>query len=306
MQSPVSIKMGGYQNAASVHTKAARIFGAELNRRLKNNVTFEFQENIINQGHKAGDLLGMVEDGRLTMCYFSSSYLAERVAEFALLDLPFTYNDRQATYAILDGQLGHHLADLLGSSTGFKLLNFWDNGFRHFSNSSHPIESPSDCVDITIRTLFSDLHIEVFRSLGFVPVPLDVKDLLEGVRSGKIIAQENPLTNTYNFEIHKFHRYITLSSHFFGTAVLLCNQDTYWSWDEEFRAEIDRSAAIATEAQRRFASREDETILKKLSNTEAKITLLNEDQLELFCRAVEPVITRQKINFGDELFDMLY
>jgi tripartite ATP-independent transporter DctP family solute receptor len=306
LRNSVEIRFGGYQGPASVHTRAVHIFGEELNRRLGNNVVFKFQENIIDQGCKAGDLLDMVETGALTMCYFSTSYLAERVPEFALLDLPFTYTDRQATYGVLDGQLGRHLANQLSSSTGYKLLHFWDNGFRHFSNSKQPISSPADCVGITIRTLFSDLHAQVFKALGFVPVALDVKDLLDGMKSQKIIAQENPLTNTYNFEIHKFHRYITLSSHFFGAAGLLCNQSAYRSWDEEMRVQVEQAAAVATAAQRQMAAAEDEKILKKLTDFGVEFLTPDADQFKLFRDAVEPVIQHQKSIFGDKMFGMLH
>jgi TRAP-type C4-dicarboxylate transport system substrate-binding protein len=49
---------------------------------------------------------------------------------------------------------------------------------------------------------------------GFDPVTLDVKDLLAAVQAGTIDAQENLLTNLYNFGIHTQHRYITLTGHF--------------------------------------------------------------------------------------------
>lgn len=301
----LDIRFGGYQGPASIHTCASHIFGQELKKRLGNRVRFEFQENVIDLGHNAADLLQMVEDGTLSMCYFSSSYLADRVPEFALLDLPFTFTDRESTYAILDGPLGQYLGEALSKTTGFRLLSFWDNGFRHFSNSQHAIADPADCVDMTIRTLFSDLHVKVFIALGFDPHPLDVKDLLQGVRSGEISTQENPLTNTYNFEIYKYHRYITLSSHFFGAAALLCNQAAYGSWDDDVRDAIDQSASIATAAQRRLAEREDKLMLHKLATEDVEILALSEPQRANFLQAVLPVIQDQKNKFGAQLFAML-
>ena len=68
------------------------------------------------------------------------------------------------------------------------------------------------------------------NSSGFVPVRLDVKELRGAVENGTVDAQENPLTNTYNFDIHKHHRYITLSGHFFGVATLLCHNPTFQAW----------------------------------------------------------------------------
>jgi len=158
---------------------------------------------------------------------------------------------------------------------------------------------------MTIRTLFSDLHRQVFRVLGFEPVPLDVKDLLQGVRSGEIVAQENPLTNTYNFKIHEYHRFITLSSHFFGAAVLLCNRAAYDSWDDGFREAVEQAVSVATIAQRRLARQEDDLILGKLAGTNVEIVSLNAQQRHQFRRAVQPIIEEQKNKFGERLFALL-
>ena len=178
MTEPIDIRFGGYQPPTSVHNKAAEVFGKALAARLGDALTFHLEGNIIASGHQAVDLLRLVESGDLTMCYFSASYLAERIPAFALLDLPFTLHDRATAYAVLDGPLGQHLAEQLAAHTGFRLLGWWDNGFRHLSNRVRPIRRPADCQGLRLRTLMSELHQEVFRRLGFEPLALDVKDLL--------------------------------------------------------------------------------------------------------------------------------
>jgi TRAP-type transport system periplasmic protein len=211
---PISIRFGGYQPPASVHNKAADVLGRALMARLGKAVQFNLDGNIVVSGHQAADLLTMIESGVMTMGYFSASYLAAHVPEFALLDLPFTINDRQAAYRILDGPLGQLLADKLSASTGFRLLGWWDNGFRHLTNAIRPIRTPMDCMGLRIRTLYSDVHQRVFKLLGFVPVALDVKELIVAVQSGAIDAQENQLTNIYNFGIHR----LTATSAFLVTS----------------------------------------------------------------------------------------
>ncbi len=260
----VHISLSGYQPPTSVHNKAAAVFGSALATRLGDALRFDLDGNILASGHQAADLLTMVESGVLTMCYFSASYLAARVPEFALLDLPFTINDRATAYAILDGAFGHLLADKLQAGTGFRVLSFWDNGFRHLTNAVRPIRTPADCGGIRIRTLFSDMHRKVFALLGLEPMALDVKDLIAGVRSGAVEAQENPLTNTYNFGIHLYHRYITLSGHFFGATVLLCHHASYAAWPAEVRQAVEDAASEATAAQRQLAAAEDGDMLAKL------------------------------------------
>lgn len=301
----VTIRFGGYQPARSVHNRAAEVLGEGLVRRLGDGVEFALSGNIVADGHKAVDLLAMVESGAMTMCYFASSYLAERVAEFALLDLPFVIRDRDQAYGVLDGPLGARLGDGLRRATGFRALAFWDNGFRHFSNRLRPIRRPADCVGMRIRTLFSALHVETFRRLGFRPVPLDVADMIEAVKNGDIDAQENPLTNIHNFGFHRFHRHITLSSHLFGAAVVLCHAPSYDGWPDEVRRAVAGAVDEATRAQRGFAAAADSEVLAALDGAENEIVTLTDEERRLFAASVAPVIARQTERFDAALLDHL-
>ncbi len=297
----VTFRFGGYQPPASVHSRAANVLGEALG----DQVDFQLRPNVIKQGHKAADLLTMVESGELTMCYFSSSYLADRVPEFALLDLPFVITSRDQAYGALDGELGALLADKLAASSGFRILGFWDNGFRHFSNRIRPIRTPEDCAGLRIRTLFSELHTETFKLLGFDPVQLDVKELISAVQVGEIAAQDNPLTNIYNFDIHKFHRHITLSSHFFGAAAVLCNRQAHDGWSGETRQAVVAAVAEATAAQRGFASAEDAHVMAELGPSENDIVDLTAQERAAFQNQVAPIVERQIERFGPALFDLL-
>ena len=301
----IAIDFGGYQPPASIHNKAAELFGRHLADRLGDEVRFSLDGNIIASGRKAADLLTMVEAGTLNLCYFSTSYLAQRVPEFALFDLPFLINDRDLAYAALDGPLGQILADKLVACSGFRLLGLWDNGFRHFTNCLRPIREPADCEGMRIRTLFSDLHAQTFRRLGFAPIAMDVKDLIAGVRDGSIDAQENPLTNTYNFGVHHHHRHITLSSHFFGAAGLLCHNHSYLSWPAHVQHAVDEAADAATAHQRGLAAAEDTGMLPLLQQADTDIVELNAAERAQFVDAVAPIINQQRARFGDEMLDYL-
>ena len=47
----------------------------------------------------------------------------------------------------------------------------------------------------------------IFEDLGFKPVTLQVNEFLKQLKTGRKIAQENALTNFYNFGIHEFHHH---------------------------------------------------------------------------------------------------
>ena len=134
---------------------------------------------------------------------------------------------------------------------------------------------------------------------------LDVKDLIDAVKGGTIDAQDNPLTNIFNFDIHKFHRHITLSAHIFGTATVLVHKQSYDLWPDETRLAVDASVAEATAAQRAFAAAEDALIIDRLNQSGTKfITLTAEERLQ-FQNTVAPVIEKQRERFGAALFNLL-
>jgi C4-dicarboxylate-binding protein DctP len=274
------------------------VLGRALTQRLGDALDFEIEGNVMDAGHQAADLLAMVEGGEKTLCYFASSYLAERVPEIAVLDLPFVIKSRAQAYAALDGALGVRLAERIGAATGYRVLAFWDNGFRHLSNRVRPIREPKDCRALRIRTLSSALHTEIFRRLGFDPVTLDVKELVAAVRAGTIDAQDNPLTNIYNFGIHEFHRHITLSAHFFGAATLLCHKASYDAWPDEVRRAMAEAVAEATAAQREFAAAEDDRVRAALRATDNEVVELSDDERDAFRAAVAPVVEAASARLG--------
>lgn len=279
------IRFGGYQPPASILNRAARVLGEALQRRLGDAVRFELDGNVVASGHDAADLLDWVAEGRIEMCYFSASYLEQAAPELAALDVPFVFERREDAYAQVDGELGRRAAEQLARTRGYRVLGYLDNGFRHITNRVRALHRPQDCAGLRIRTLLSEAHGRVFRRLGFEPVPLDVKDLVAAVRSGKVDAQDNPLTNTYNFGVHRYHRHLTLSAHFWGTAVLLCHGESYERWPAEARSAVDAAAARAVEAQRRMAAAEDDEALAKLEAEGCEVVRLTPEERALWKEA---------------------
>lgn len=262
--SQIELRFGGYQGPASVHTRAGHVFGEKLSEELGNTVDFVFDANIVERGQKASDLLSMVEEGTLDGCYFSSSYLAGRVPELGVFDQHFVVPDRERAYAILDGPLGRRLGEVVEEKTGYTVLDYWDNGFRHISNGVRPIRIPEDCRALKLRTLDNADHQRVFRALGFDPKVVDVRDLPKAVADGTVDAQENPLTNIYNFRLHTTHRYVTLTRHLIGVAIALFNKDKVAAWPDDIREGVKRAIRTATLSQRGFADDDDRICTEKL------------------------------------------
>lgn len=299
----IRVRAGGYQGAASVHTRALAV----LAQALREGSGFEPQvtDNITGLGRNATDLFPMTEGGDLEICYFASSYLADRVPNLAALDLPFRFTDRAAMIRALDGPFGEALAGDIAARTGFAVLAFWDNGFRHFTNRKHPIVRPEDCRGLSIRTMDSALHQASFAALGFIPRYIDVKDYPAAVRAGHVDAQENPLTNTVNFGVPETHKFLTLSGHLCGVTLVLANAAWAARLTPSQRDLLDAAMLRATAAQRRFAMEEDARCLQVILS--AGVAVLGPDQFDrpAFVAATEGVSREAAATLAPALLALL-
>jgi TRAP-type C4-dicarboxylate transport system substrate-binding protein len=174
----IVVKFGGYQGAASINTRGAARFGEVLQRALGERVQFELVRDVLALGRQSGELPGMVERGELTMCYMSTVRFTTPVPDLKLLELPFIVPDRPTAIRALDGALGGRFTQRMHERTPFRVLGFWDNGFRHITNKVRPIHTPADCKGLRIRTQISELHGEALAALGFEPIPVDIKEFV--------------------------------------------------------------------------------------------------------------------------------
>ena len=298
------IRMGGYQNPDSIHNQAARYFLARLQEQLGPQVSSELIGNVLNLGRKSGDLPGMVEAGELNCCYISTVRFTDWIPEISILDLPFMFKDRQQVHTAFKGKFGDHLKTEFLAKTPFKLLGIWDNGFRHITNKVQPIRSPTDCEGLSIRTQKSEVHVESLRAIGFNPIPVDVKIFVDEIAGPRFDAQDNPLTNSFNFGVHHYHRFFTLTGHFFGGTAFICNAEIFNSWSEEMKTVFTSAAQLATEYQWKLASEEDELILKKINPQENDIIHLSDEERERFKVAVKPIFDQYAKRIPPHIFQM--
>ncbi len=299
----IELKFGGYQGDRSVHTRGGRVLAEAIGEETGGAVSLAFDENIVERGHKAADLLSMTESGELDGCYFSSSYLAKRVPGLGLFDQHFVVPDRRHAYALLDGALGDRLRQEVAAATGYEVLGYWDNGLRHISSAT-PIRNVSDCAGLKIRTLANEDHQRVFRALGFDPQAIDVRDLPGAVKSGKVDAQENPLTNIFNFRLHETHRHILMTRHLLGVAVVLFNAQRMAGLTPEHRAGVQRAVDRSAQAQRQFAEEDDAICHAGLKAEGVEILELDEAMREAFAAATRAEVDVTRNQFAPDLREL--
>ena len=293
------IRLGGYGPPETAHSRAAALLKDALDDQP---FDVDLFWNVLDFGYQASDLMSMVESGLLTLCYFSSSYLADRVPGLEIIDLPFLFRDIDHAHNALDGPLGDELTRRTEEHTGYRVLGYWDNGFRHLSNSLHPVRTPDDCHDLRIRLQPNDVHIETFRRLGADPVPCDLADGIAMIQSGAVNAQENPLANIKTYGVHEHQRHITMSAHFYGARGLYMNKDAYDALPSDLQGAVLNAARQAIDFQRTAAAQAEADIRRDFEAQGIEFVDLTDSERQQFIDVVAPVNDSARKTLGDDLF----
>jgi len=301
----VNIRLGGYAPADSTHGQALDRIAAELRAGLGDLVDVSIDYNILDRGQPIQDLLAEVESGEKTLCFFSSSYLADRVPQLGIVDLPYMFESLNAAHAALDGALGAALSELTRKATTLEPLGYWDNGFRHISTRSRQVQTPDDCRGLRIRLQPNWAHEAYFRALGAEPVCNDLREGIAMLRSGELDAQENPFANYVAYGVHKVHPHVTLTGHIYGARGVYASAAQLDGWPDDAREALAHAARAAIAQQRKAAVRKEAELRQWLSGLGVQIVELSDEQLAAFRAVAQPVLTDARQQFDDELWSLL-
>jgi TRAP-type transport system periplasmic protein len=304
MTKPITIRMGGYGPPNTGFSKSLKLIGDKLIAQFGDRVDIKYVWNIMDFGYKAEEILWLVESGVLTLGYQSSSYLTDRVPELSFVDMPFVFENNAKARAAMDGALGRRLVQAIESKANFHILGWYENGFRHISNRVRTIRTPADLKGISIRVLPSKIQARTFELLGAKPMIMDLTDAIRMIKASEIDAQENPLTNTVTYGVHKFHRFHTISNHFYISRPIFLHRPTYDAWPDDLKAAMQKAVNESVAFQRGLHLHEEEDAESAIKAEGCEIVKLDKAQHDAFASAVQPIYAEAKTLLGNELFDL--
>jgi len=308
MSKPIHIRMGGYGPPTTSFSRALKFIGDGLEAAFGDRVEIKYVWNIMDLGYRGEDILWLVEHGLLTLGYQSSSYLTDRVPELGLVDLPFLFESTDEARAAIDGALGDMLIDKIEARVNYRILGFFENGFRHVSNRLRPVRSPADLAGMRIRVLPSKVQARTFELLGALPLRLDLSEAIAAITAGAaggLDAQENPLSNTVTYGVHKFHRFHTLTNHFYISRPIFLHRTAFESWPEDLREAMRAAVGAAITFQRDLHVSEEEDARRAITAAGCEIAELTADEHRGFVSAVDRIYGEARKHYGERLFDLV-
>jgi TRAP-type C4-dicarboxylate transport system substrate-binding protein len=150
----------------------------------------------------------------------------------------------------------------------------------------------------------SEVQARTFELLGAVPLRWDLTEAIAAIKAGTIDAQENPFANTVTYGVHNFHRFHTVTNHFYISRPIFMHRPTFDAWPADLQDAMRAAVKRAVDFQRGLAIEEDRDARDAILAAGCEIAELNASEHGQFRAAVTPLLTEARGTYGSEMFAM--
>jgi tripartite ATP-independent transporter DctP family solute receptor len=250
--------------------------------------------------------LEMLRLGTLDFQVCGVAHVSRFVPEMNTLILPYFWKDTATMFSALDGRMGQILEPLL-LDKGFTVAGWWDNGFRHVSNSKRPVRTPDDLRGLKLRTLPTKVHVAFFRALGVSPTPMDWAEVYPALQQGVVDGQENPPGVVYFEKLAEVQKYYSLTGHVNEPVVLLMSRTVFTRLPGGGQATIMAAARQASLWQRAESQKDNDELLKKIAAAGMQVNPVPDATLGEFRKVAQKIYGEAMPDLGakgKELVDL--
>lgn len=241
-------------------------------------------------GMLGGDLqsVSSLQGGLLQMSVMNAGLMASLAPNFALLDIPFLFENTKEADAVMDGEVGKIFAKELDAKN-LVVLAFWELGFRNLTNSRRPVETVDDITGLKIRVVQSPIYLEMFQALGANAVPMPFPEVYTALETGTVDGQENPAPSILTAKLNEVQKYLTLTRHTYNPMVLLFSKPLWDKLDPEEKELIQQAATEAAAFQRQTSREADAKAVDALAASGMTVTKLSPEEIARFRETTKPV-----------------
>jgi TRAP-type transport system periplasmic protein len=237
--------------------------------------------------------------GTLEMTVPDSSTLVSLSKPFGVINLPLTFNSEQEADAVLDGPVGQKLLATLPEK-GLVGLGYWENGFRHVTNSRRAITKADDLAGLKLRVIQNPLFLDTFSALGANATPMPFNELYTAMEQGAVDGQENPPATILASKFFEVQKHLVLSRHMYSAWVLLMSKKTWDGLNAQEQKIVQDAAREATLYERKTIRAFSDKALGELKKVGMQVTELPAAEQAKLRTKLQPVLAKFSKEFGED------
>ena len=276
------LKFGHVGNPGSLFEASVNEFVKNANARLGDKA--EVQAFGSSQLGKDKELLQKLKLGQVDFA-LPSSVMSSVADEFGVFEMPYIIKSRDHMKAV-QAEIGESVFNAAAEENGYKILSYFENGFRHITNNTRPVNSPEDLEGIKLRTPNGEWRVKMFKLYGANPTPMAFSDVFTALKTGVIDGQENPYAQIWSAKFQEVQKYLSITGHVYTPAYVLTSAKHFAKLPEDVQSDLMAAAAESQDAVYEMAAQLETELLDNLKNGGVTV---NEADKDAFIAASKPI-----------------
>lgn len=298
-QEKIVLKLGHTGAPDHPYQKASEMFAQIVSDKTDGMV--EVQVFPADQLGKQKELVEGAQLGTVDMVLTSDVLLSGFEPKMGALNLPFLFEDYDAVVKALNGEAGDELSDLLYAKN-LKVVGWWENGFRHITNSRGPIETPADLEGLKVRTPSGTVFVDTFNMMGASATPMSFGELYSALQLGTVDGQENPTTHVLTQKFYEVQDYLSLTYHIHVAEPLVMSRAVYDKLPAEYQQILLDAGEEVSNWSYQTTKESEAAEIEQIKETGMTVTV---PDVDAFREATQVVYDKYEEQFGKDFIEKL-
>lgn len=293
----ITLKFGHVGAPGSLFESSVNAYAACVNDKMAGKV--EVQTFGSSQLGKDKELLQKLKLGQVDFA-LPSSVMSSVAEVFGIFEMPYIIQDREHMKRV-QAALGDQF-QAAAEDKGYRILGYFENGFRHITNNTRPINVPADLAGIKLRTPNGAWRLKMFQLYGANPTPMAFSDVFTALQTGVIDGQENPYAQIASAKFQEVQKYLSITGHVYTPAYVLVSKKHWDGWPADVQAGLEACGSETQAKVYEMAAQLEVDLLKVIKDAGVAV---NEADKAAFVAASKAVYDEfgSTVDGGQELID---
>ncbi|MCR9256335.1 MAG: TRAP transporter substrate-binding protein [Alphaproteobacteria bacterium] len=294
---PLSLKFGHVGAPGSLFEASVNAFASCANDKLAGKA--EVQTFGSSQLGKDKELMQKLKLGQITFS-LPSSVMSSVSDEFGVFEMPYIIKDR--------AHMRRVQAELMptfqkaANAKGYRIIGLFENGFRHITNNTRPINTPEDLAGVKLRTPKGAWRVKMFKLYGANPTPMAFSEVFTALQTGVIDGQENPYAQIASAKFQEVQKYLSITGHVYTPAYVLVSEKHFAKLPADVQAGLEECGGSTQDFVYEHAAKLEKELLDVIKSAGVEVNNADNDA---FIAASKPIYDEfaSSVDGGQDLID---
>ncbi len=236
------------------------------------------------------DVFEGMSSGGLEMGAMGSGDVSQFFPKYMVFEVPYVMRDADHFWKFWNGPVGKEINDVVLQGRGVMTTGIVWRGARYLT-ANKPIRKPEDVKGLRLRLPEVKAWVDIWKSLGALPVVVAFPEVYMALKTGVAEAQENPPESIWSYKFYEAQKYLIGTRHVLSACKYQVSKKWFDTLTPDQQKLILDAWKEATDHANKLAGEADAKIMKDL---QAKGMTLIEPDVPAFQKAVQPAL--QELN----------